>query len=129
MWKPILGVVLGFLLWSSLWVGGNQLFAAISPNNFEIADSQTPVTSALIVLVMHSLVCSLAAGALARWLSGGNMAPVWVLGGLLLGVGIAVEMAWWTQLPLWYHILFLLLLMPLTLTGAWLVKKPVAGDG
>ena len=126
MWKPVLGVVLGFLLWSLLWVGGNQVFAVVSPRHFQLAESQTPATSALLVLILHSLVCSFAAGALARWLAGGIMTPVWILGGLLLAVGIAVELSWWSLLPLWYHLVFLALLVPLTLTGAWIVKRPAS---
>jgi hypothetical protein len=43
-----------------------------------------------------------------------------VLGVVLAGVGAFVQSRVWKLMPLWYHLSFLLLLVPVTLAGAWI---------
>jgi hypothetical protein len=69
-----------------------------------------------------SVVCSLAAGVVAAKI------PVTRVGGtvvimaiLLLVTGIVVQVAAWPVMPVWYHVMFLALIVPVCLTGAWLV--------
>ena len=122
MWKPVIGVISGFLLWSFLWIGGNQLLGAVLPEHFRLDEARSPGAGALSVLIVYSLVCSFASGALTNWMGRGAMWAVWTLGLVLLAVGIAVEASYWQQLPLWYHIIFLVLLVPLTAAGAMLTS-------
>ena len=46
---------------------------------------------------------------------------VLTLAGLLLATGIAVQAAAWSTMPLWYHLTFLFLLVPMTIAGATIV--------
>ena len=117
MWKAVVAVVAGFILWSVIWVGGNQLLARLSPKHFQPPSGESPSVTALIVMLALAVVCSVASGALAGRIWRQGMAHVWVLSGILLAVGIMVERGYWTVLPLWYHLAFLAILVPLTIAG------------
>jgi hypothetical protein len=40
-----------------------------------------------------------------------------ILGVLLLAFGLMVEVMAWNYLPIWYHLIFLVLLIPFTVLG------------
>ena len=128
MLRIILGVVIGFVVWSILWVGLDALLAAISPdwfgrifNEFQNAVNRnepfmTPA-SVSAYLVFQSVLCSLVAGFTAAAIAKESRKTTLALGILLLLTGIFVEAAHWNYFPIWYHILFLLLLIPITVLG------------
>ena len=45
-----------------------------------------------------------------------------VLAAILLAVGLYAEISYWTMLPVWYHLIFLVLLPPATIAGGRLAK-------
>lgn len=128
MLRIILGVVAGFIIWSIIWVGMDALLSAISPDWFGkiLTDFQNAVernesfvipTSVSIYLIFQSVLCSLVAGFAAAAIAKENRKSTLALGVLLLITGIFVEASNWNYFPLWYHILFLLLLIPMTILG------------
>lgn len=127
MWKVALAVIAGFILWSVLWLGGNQVLTRMSPETFRQpgGDGQ-PGAGALAVLLVFSVLCSLASGALAGAICRSSMMPAWILSGLLFVVGVLVERSYWNVLPLWYHLAFLVLLVPATVVGGMLVQSRLA---
>jgi heme/copper-type cytochrome/quinol oxidase subunit 3 len=123
--RPTLAVVLGFALWSALWLGSDQVFRSLWPAAYP-EDPTTPVTAVLPLLayLVASVVCSLAAGFSARKTAGSSSRAVLVLALILLAVGIAVQASAWTTMPLWYHLPFLILLVPVCLAGGGLAGAP-----
>ena len=128
MLRTILGIVAGFIVWSLLWVGLDALLAAISPgwfgrnfNEFQNAVSRNePFMSPASVsayLIFQSVLCSLVAGFTAAVIAKESRKTTLALGILLLLTGIFVEAAHWNYFPLWYHVSFLLLLIPATVLG------------
>jgi len=114
--RTILAVLAGFALWSILWVGGHQAAFALLPAHYDAEG--IPETKGLYGLYLaFSVGCSLLAGRVARRLAPGNMAALAGLGMLLLLVGIGFQASVWSLEPLWYHLLFLALLVPATLLG------------
>lgn len=123
MIRSILAVIVGFVLWSALWLGYNALLttSALLP-----ADSTHPVQAPtpLLLLLVGSVVCSLAAGyATTALVRGPGRIHAIVLGVLLLGIGILVQTQFWQLMPLWYHLLFLALLFPVTVLGGVLWQR------
>jgi len=116
--KQILGVVAGFILWSVLWLGLNQtllLLGLLTPPGTE------PVTRAqpLLLLLGSSVLISVASGYVTARIVGFPWALSAVaLGVLLLLTGLLVQLKLWYLIPLWYHVSFLLLLIPMTFIGA-----------
>lgn len=128
MVRIILGVVAGFIVWSILWVGSDQVLINLSrdwygahQHGFEnaIINGQ-PFSADTTILVLHilrSIVFSLMAGFLAAFIANENRRAPLFLGVLLLLFGIMVQVMVWNYLPVWYHIVFLALLVPMTLIG------------
>lgn len=76
---------------------------------------------------------SVIAGAMAGWIAPLSSRVAWILGVLLLVVFIPGHVRLWTTFPLWYHMTFLVTLVPLVVLGSWLTRagrsdKSVADD-
>lgn len=116
MQRKILAAILGYLLWTGLWLGGNALLFADLTDQVEAGEALADVGPLLGVLGL-SVVCSLCAGALAGKLAPGARKVGTLLGFLLLATGMFVQWGVWDQMPLWYHLVFLFLLMPMVRIG------------
>ena len=128
MLRIILGIVAGFIAWSILWVGSDQVLMSFSPDwygkhqfTFQAAmvnkTDFVPDTTILLMHLVRAAIISIMAGFLAAMVAGENRKTPLGLGVLLLLFGIAVQAMAWSYLPIWYHLLFLLLLIPLTILG------------
>lgn len=118
MAKTILAVIVGFALWSVLWLAGGAALQKVFADVVS-ADGATSDPTALATILLLSVVCSFASGFVASVIAGPGRRTAGVsLGILLLAVGIMVQASAWSQLPVWYHLSFLVLLLPVTLMGA-----------
>lgn len=116
--RTFLGVLAGYALWSALWLGGGLLVRRLWSESYPETFPATPMTAVvpLVATLALSVLCSLLGGRLARDVGRGRGA-VWILAAALLATGIGVQASVWAAMPLWYHLLFLLLLVPVTLAG------------
>lgn len=130
MLRIILGVIAGFIAWSILWVGSDQLFHTFSPgwygahqDHLELAifngESFNADTTILIIGLVRSAIASIMAGFLAAMIAGENRRSPLILGILLLIVGIALGFHFhlWNVFPIWYLVICWLMLIPLTILG------------
>jgi hypothetical protein len=116
--KQVFAVATGFILWSVLWLGLNQLLLVLGVMS---ATTNQPLTDPkpLVILLVGSVLISLLAGYVTSRISGLQWTlPAGALGVLLLATGVFVQLKLWYLIPLWYHLIFLLLLMPMTILGA-----------
>ena len=121
MIRSILAVIAGFALWTALWLGGQfTLFAA--PSRAVEAGRRFDDAMVLAQIIGYSILCSAAAGLCAALIARGSSRAPLILALILLAVGVAVEVSAWTLTPVWYHIVFLALLIPATLIGARLAR-------
>lgn len=127
MLKQALGIIVGFIAWTALWLAGNAVGRAVAPNAYDETGLTTD-TALLAAILVLSLFCSLGAGLLWRAIAGrgASIAGAWTLAIVLLLVGVMVQASVWNQMPLWYHLTFLALLLPATLAGASIVRTPKA---
>lgn len=125
MWRAVVGVVAGFTAWSVLFVGLGAAIPALRPEVFD-AQGMTRDPLALSVYLGGSVVISLLSGWLAARLAPNHsLATCLALGLVLLAVGIPVQASVWNSIPLWYHLSFLALLVPMTLLGGrWRCGSP-----
>lgn len=123
MLRALAAVILGYILWTALWIAGNAVFFAEAANvvsNGQRYEKPGP----LIATLFLSVLCSTAAGITAAKIGGNRgrgRAMAMLLGVLLLITGIAVQATAWDLLPLWYNLPFLALLLPVTVIAARLV--------
>lgn len=128
MLRIILAIIVGFIVWSALWVGSDAVLSAISPGwygehhkNLEAAvNNQTSFMSdstILLIGLLRSVIFSIISGFIAALIARENSKSTLGLGILLLLFGIFIQSIFWNYAPLWYHIAFLLLLIPMTILG------------
>ena len=120
MVRIFLSVVVGYTLWTLLWLTGSLGIQAGWSDAFAAFQDGQPITAAapLLLSLLLSVVCSLAGGWSAAAVSQGSRPAVGVLAGLLLLTGVGVQASSWALMPVWYHLTFLALLVPVTLLGA-----------
>lgn len=117
MGRAIGAVVAGFVLWTVLWLGFSVVLQGVYPE-VVVPGQRLTHTGVLIAFILYSVVISAVSGWVCAAIRGASpMKTVWVLAILLLFVGIGVEASAWELTPAWYHIVFLLLLVPATLFG------------
>jgi hypothetical protein len=71
----------------------------------------------MIARLAMGAVSSLAAGAVMHWIAPAARKTPWVFGALLLAAFIPQHMRLWPLFPIWYHLTFLLTLLPLVMLG------------
>jgi hypothetical protein len=128
MIRLILGVVLGFAVWSALWLGGNHLFFPDTAK--QVQDGMTITDETLLAKVLAlSIGCSFFAGLTTAVVARPRKAAaVIVLSLALVAVGVAFQTQHWSQMPVWYHLTFLGLLAPVCLLASLIVKRAARPD-
>ncbi len=128
MVRIISGVVAGFLAWLVAWVGSEKILSALWPEGygvhqlaFEAAVTNggqfTAHTTLLLIHIALGSMVSVISGLLAARIAGEhNRAPL-ALGFLLLAFGLLKAVLSWPYVPLWYHVIFTAVLMPMTIVG------------
>lgn len=133
MGRIILGVIVGFVVWSIVWVGGEQTLANFWTDfgnhsreaekalvNGTALESNTTI---VLVNLVRSFITSLMAGYMTALVAGEYKKSTMALGIVLVLVGVAVEYLMWNLAPVWYHILFVLFLLPMTVVGGKLRRS------
>lgn len=123
MLKQVIGVVVGFFVWSTLWVGSEFVVTAVAPGLAPGEDLSNISTNYLVLKLILSVAFSLISGYLTATSAADNTKSPFVLGIVLLLVGVGVQAGVWTLLPLWYHLSFLALLLPASVIGGRLRKS------
>ncbi len=120
MLRAVIGVIAGYVTWSVLWFVGNRLLFAEAAEVVGAGEPYTRTGPLLGVLVL-SIVCSLAAGAVAAKIAQSRRwGTVAVMAVLLLITGVVVQASVWSLMPFWYHVVFLALIIPVCQVGSWL---------
>ena len=133
MLRVILGVIAGFIAWSILWVGSDQVIMMMSPGWYgahqeafqKAMFNKTEFTPDNTILIMHlvrAVIITLMSGFLAAFIARGNRNALLGLGILLFLFGAMVQFMAWSYIPIWYHIVFLGLLIPMSILGGWLKR-------
>jgi hypothetical protein len=128
MVRIILAVIVGFFVWTILWLGSEQVLSILSPDWFgahQIAfekasfnrEAYTLDSTILVVNLFRGILITIITGYLTAIIAGENKTSTLVLGFCLLLFGLFVVFVTWSMIPIWYHALFSLMLIPLTILG------------
>ena len=131
MLRIVLGVIVGFFAWLIVWVVSEKVLSALWPafgvhqHAFEeVVKNGGQFTANATMLLTHIVVGSLIAvmsGFLAALIAGGNKRAPLVLGVLLLALGLLKVVMSWPYVPLWYHVIFTAILLPMAIMGGKLI--------
>lgn len=123
MKSTIISVIAGYVVWTVLWLGGNALLFSAAAQRAAAGEAVTDVAM-LLPILLWSVVCSLAAGfAVGRLDKSEARRSAIIAGSLLLLTGIGVQASVWTMMPLWYHLAFLVLIVPVLIMGCRLAAS------
>lgn len=125
--RNLAAAISGYALWAVLWLTGN---AALRGMDVLPADGAQPVrsTGPLLMVLWLGIVCSVLAGCVSSLVCRPpSRTSLAVLGILLFVSGCYFELSGWKLTPVWYHCVFLGMLIPATLAGGRIVKRPDPG--
>ena len=133
MLRIVLGVIAGFISWVIVWVGVEKILSAIWPafgvhqKAFEEAIKNggqfTPDTPMLLTHIVVGSIVSVMAGALATLIAGKDTNSPLIVGCLLLAIGLMKAMMSWKYVPIWYHVSFTAILLPMAIVGGKLISN------
>ena len=131
MLRIVLGVIAGFFAWVIVWVGSEKILSAIWPafgvhqRAFEEAVKNggqfTADTTMLLTHIVLGSIVSVMAGSLAALIAGENTRAPLVVGFLLLALGLLKAVMSWQYVPIWYHVIFTAILLPMAIMGGKLI--------
>ena len=132
MVRIVVGVIAGFFAWMIVWVGSEKILSAIWPEGFGVHQRAfeeavknggqfTANTSLLLTHIVLASIVSVLSGFLAALIAGGNTRAPLVLGFLLLALGLLKAVMSWQYVPIWYHVIFTALLIPMAIMGGKLL--------
>ena len=131
MVRIMLAVITGFISWMIIWMACEKIISAIWPafgvhqRAFEDALKNggqfTGETQMLLTHIVLGSMVSLMSGCLAALIAGNNSRAPLFVGILLLVMGIAKAAMSWQYVPIWYHIIFTAMLIPMAILGGKLI--------
>ncbi len=123
MKRSILACLAGLLTWVVVVTVINRVLRLSLPN-YTAAEHTLQFTLEMKwARLLMAIVTSLAAGAVTRWISPtGRWAPL-IVGSVVLAMFLPVHISLWSKFPVWYHLTFLLTIIPGVLVGAMLPPR------
>ena len=127
MAKPLLGVVAGLVVWLILASVAGLILRAAWPAYAQVATAMTFTLSMKIARLAIGALATVAAGVVARAVARSTAAGV-VVGAVLLVIFVPEHVQLWDKFPVWYHLTFLLSLVPLSYFGGRMVRAPLSSN-
>ena len=118
MWRTVGSVVAGLVAWAVIATVFNFGLRVLLPG-YHAAEPTLQFTLAMKIgrLAMAALA-SIGAGAVVRAVAPASRVAPWIAGVLVLAMFVPIHVQIWSKLPVWYHLSFLLTIVPLFLLGA-----------
>jgi hypothetical protein len=131
MLKAILGVVAGLVAFVAVATIGGLILRFSWPAYASVAAAMTFTLPMLITRLSIGAVATLSAGFVTALIARRSIRPTLATGAVLLLGFVPQHIAIWARFPAWYHLTFLLSLLPLTYAGGGIAQrmtKPVGSD-
>jgi hypothetical protein len=127
MKRAILAFITGAVVWVLVVSVLDRALRFIIPG-YAVAEPRMTFTLGMMAArLIIAAITSLAAGAVTAVIAPASPQVPWVLGVLMLVLFIPDHLRLWSLFPLWYHLTFLVPLVPLVLLGARLMHAaPIA---
>ena len=117
MGKSILAVVVALIAWVAIVTVAGLVLRVSWPAYASVAAAMTFTLPMLLARLAIAAVATLAAGLIAARIRPRSIRLTLVPGLILLVLFIPQHIVLWPRFPIWYHLSFLLSLVPLTWVG------------
>jgi len=123
MKRTILACLAGFLTWIVVVTIINRVLR-ISLPNYTTAEHTLQFTLVMKwARLLMAIVTSVVAGGVTAWISQSNRWAPLIVGSVVLAMFLPLHIAIWSKFPAWYHLTFLLTIIPAVLVGALLIPS------
>jgi hypothetical protein len=127
MWRTIGSIVAGLVAWAVIVTILNFGLRAAIPG-YHAAEATLQFTLAMkIGRLTEAALTSVAAGAIVGLVAPSKKWAPWIVGLIMLALFLPEHLKLWSRFPIWYHLSFLVPLVPLVVLGGW-VARSAAGE-
>jgi len=117
MGRPLVAILIGFVVASAIAVGADAAIRSLFPS--ALPSNGYPEAAWLSIVLVYVAIAAVVGGIVAAHLTPGRETQTGLeLGGLMLVTGLAGAVARPHTAPLWYHVISLALVLPVTVAGA-----------
>jgi hypothetical protein len=117
MRRTALGVVVGLAVWVAIATVAGMIMRAAWPEYASVADAMTFTPPMMFSRLAIGALATLAAGLVTTIVAPRSILARLLTGALLLVMFIPQHIMLWDTFPVWYHLTFLVSLVPLTYVG------------
>jgi hypothetical protein len=129
MWRAIGSIVAGLAAWAVVVTLLNFGLRAAIPD-YHAAEATLQFTMAMKVgRLAEAAFASLAAGAVVGLIAPSKKQAPWVTGLIILAMFLPEHVKLWSRFPPWYHLSFLVPLVPLVALGGFFGRSAAASSG
>lgn len=123
MWRTIASIVAGLVAWAVVVTILNFGLRAAIPG-YHAAEATLQFTMAMKVgRLTEAALTSIAAGIVVGLIAPAKKWAPWLVGVIVLAMFVPVHAKLWNAFPVWYHLAFLVPLVPLVAIGGFLASK------
>jgi len=123
MKRSILACLAGLLTWIIVVSVINRVLRLSLPN-YTAAEQTLQFTLGMKwARLLMAIVTSVVAGAVTGWISRSSRWAPLIVGSVVLAMFLPLHIAIWSQFPAWYHLTFLLTIIPAVFMGALLLPR------
>jgi hypothetical protein len=123
MWRTIGGIVAGLVTWAVVVTIINFGLRFWLPGYLQVEHAMLFTLPMKIARLLMAAVTSLITGAVVRTVAPSSRWAPWITGGLILALFLPSHIHLWPRFPIWYHLSFLVPLVPLVVLGAQIVPR------
>src|SRR6201987_4747503 len=118
MKRSVLACLAGLLTWIVVVTVINRVLRLSLPN-YTTAENTLQFTLGMKwARLLMAIVTSLVAGAVPSWIPPWSRWAPLIVGSVVLAMFVPAHVALWSKFPVWYHLTFLLTIIPAVLVGA-----------
>ena len=122
MLRTTFGVVAGLAVWVTIVIVAGMILRGTWPEYAQVADAMMFTLPMMLARLAIGALATVAAGWVTTVIARRSMLARLMAGALLLVVFIPVHITLWDKFPVWYHLTFLVSLVPLTYLGGTIAE-------
>ncbi len=119
--RAVLAIAAGFIVWFAVATLGNQAVRSLVPGYVDVEKAMNFSLVMLLARLALGAGSSIVAGVACAAVTPHTRLPTYVFALLLFAMFLPVHVSLWDKFPIWYHLLFLVSLVPLVMLGAKLL--------